>query len=185
LRRAWTGRWRLIRDRLVSSNLGLVYSTVQRFSGHGSDGDDALSDALYALLCAVERFNPWRGFRFSTYACNCIVRSVLRHRQREQRHRERFPAYYDPDFERPSEEPDDRGSLVLDRLHRVMAANGGELTPLESSILAQRFPLREEGRLTFAAIGRRIGLSKERVRQIQNAALLKLRWALEADPLLG
>ena len=52
------------------------------------------------------------------------------------------------------------------------------------AMLAQRFPLDGERGATLGTIGRAVGLSKERVRQIQNGALHKLRAILNADPLL-
>lgn len=185
VRRKWARRWRVIREHIVSANLGLVYSTAQRFQHNGLDDDDVLSDAMYALMCAVDKFNPWRGFRFSTYACNCIVRACMRRGRREQRRRELSPVNFDPEMERPSDPPDFAGSLWLERLRAALATNAGDLTPLESTVLAERFPRGGDRKVTFARIGRRIGLSKERVRQIQNSALYKLRIALEADPLLG
>ena len=67
---------------------------------------------------------------------------------------------------------------------RVLDENLGELTDLETSILSKRFTSERQERLTFQEIGRSVGLSKERVRQIQNVALGKLRDVLQTDPVL-
>jgi DNA-directed RNA polymerase sigma subunit (sigma70/sigma32) len=88
-------------------------------------------------------------------------------------------------MERPNRRPDLGTELYVERLQRVMNGNRGNLTDLESRILAQRFPEDPESRLTFLEIGHMVGLSKERVRQIQNIALLKLRQALVEDPVLA
>ena len=72
----------------------------------------------------------------------------------------------------------------MERLHRVLDRNLGELTDLESRILSKRFPADRAPRLTFQQIGDTVGLSKERVRQIQNIALSKLREVLAEDPVL-
>jgi len=184
-RRNWARRWWIIREYLVEKNMGLVYSMMGRFSVHHSDEDDMLSDALLGLSRAVDRFNPWRGFRFSTYACNVIARALMRRGKQENLHRRLFPVQHDISLEQPDRSPDNRMELYAERLNRVLEENLGELTELESRILAERF-LRDDDRprLTFQEIGDAIGLSKERVRQIQNIALSKLRGVLDQDPVL-
>jgi RNA polymerase primary sigma factor len=157
---------------------------IARFGSRNVDEDDMLSDALFALARAVDRFNPWRGYRFSTYACNVIARALMRRGKQESSYRKRFPVQHDVSFERPDRAPDDQTDLYVERLHRALEQNLGELTELESRILSQRFPAQREDRLTFQEIGDAIGLSKERVRQIQNIALGKLRGALDEDPAL-
>jgi RNA polymerase sigma factor (sigma-70 family) len=183
-RQLWTHWWQVIRSYIVERNLGLVYSMISRFTSSNVDEDDLLSDALFGLTRAVDRFDPWRGFKFSTYACNVIARALMRRGRQETNYRRVFPVQHDVSFERPSEAPDANMELYVERLHRALNENLGELTDLESSILAQRFPTDRGQRLTFKEIGDSIGLSKERVRQIQNIALAKLRDVLVEDPLL-
>ena len=183
-RMEWARRWQRIREHIVEKNMGLVYSMIARFGSRNLDEDDMISDALFALARAVDRFNPWRGYRFSTYACNVIARALMRRGKQESNYRKRFPVQHDVSFERPEKSPDDQTELYVERLHRALQHNLGELTELESRILAQRFPNQREDRLTFQEIGDAIGLSKERVRQIQNIALGKLREALSEDPAL-
>jgi RNA polymerase sigma factor (sigma-70 family) len=180
----WARRWQRIREHIVEKNMGLVYSMIARFGSRNVDEDDMLSDALFALARAVDRFNPWRGYRFSTYACNVIARALMRRGKQESHYRKRFPVQHDVSFERPARSPDDQTELYVERLHLALSQNLGELTELESRILSQRFPSQREDRLTFQEIGDAIGLSKERVRQIQNIALGKLREALSEDPAL-
>ena len=180
----WARRWQRIREYIVEKNMGLVYSMIARFGSRNVDEDDMLSDALFALARAVDRFNPWRGYRFSTYACNVIARALMRRGKQESHYRKRFPVQHDVSFERPARSPDDQTELYVERLQRALHGNLGDLTELESRILAQRFPAQREDRLTFQEIGDAIGLSKERVRQIQNIALGKLREALTEDPAL-
>lgn len=183
-RHEWAQRWQRVREHIVEKNMGLVYSMIARFGSRNVDEDDMLSDALFALARAVDRFNPWRGYRFSTYACNVIARALMRRGKQESHYRKRFPVQHDVSFERPARSPDDQTELYVERLHLALQQNLGDLTELESRILAQRFPAQREDRLTFQEIGDEIGLSKERVRQIQNIALGKLREALSEDPAL-
>lgn len=183
-RNEWIKRWHTIREHLVQKNLGLVYSMISRFMSSHVDEDDLLSDAMFGLTRAVDRFDPWRGFRFSTYACNVIARALMRRGRQESNYRRLFPVQHDVTLERPEHSPDPHTELYLERLHRAIDQNLGELTDLESRILTQRFPTDQGVRLTFKEIGDAIGLSKERVRQIQNIALGKLRGVLDEDPVL-
>jgi len=94
----WSRSWQIIRDHLVQRNLGLAYSMLRWRDPPNLDADERLSEALHGLSRAVERFNPWRGYRFSTYACNVIARAVLRQRRREAQYRQRFPLQYSPEL---------------------------------------------------------------------------------------
>ncbi|MCP4593264.1 MAG: sigma-70 family RNA polymerase sigma factor [bacterium] len=182
-RRAWASRYAVIRDGIVEENLGLAYSMIRRFKCHETDHDDLVSDALLALARAVEKFNPWQGYRFSTYACTAIARALINRSRRGLTHRTHFPFRHDVSFEL-SERVDTQSELYVERLRRALDSNLGGLDDLEARILAQRFPLDHEPRSTLGAIGESVGLSKERVRQIQNNALRKLREVLDADPVL-
>ena len=183
-RSEWARRWRQIREYIVERNLGLAHSMVRRFGSTKVDEDDLLSDALLGLTLAADRFNPWKGYRFSTYACNVIARALMRRGKREGGYRRLFPVQFDDSFERPERMSDFRTELHIERLTHVLDGNVGGLTDVESRILDQRFPKDGTGRPTFQEIGDAIGLSKERVRQVQNIALRKLRDVLEADPAL-
>lgn len=180
----WVERWETIRSAIVERNLGLVYSMIGRFGSRQLDEDDLLSEAMYALTRAVDRFNPWRGYKFSTYACNVIARALMRRGKQENNYRRLFPVQHDMTYEKPSAPPDASSELYRERLRRILDHNIGELTDLETTILSHRFPNQRQPRLTFQEIGHVVGLSKERVRQIQNIALDKLREALELDPVL-
>ena len=182
-RRRWAQRYQIIREYIVEENLGLAYSMIRRFKCHELDHDDLVSDALFALARAIEQFNPWQGFRFSTYACTAIARALINRSKRGLSYRRRFPFRHDVSFEM-SEKVDTQAELYVERLRRVLDANLGDLNDLEARVLAQRFPLDHEPQSTLGEIGHAIGLSKERVRQIQNNALRKLREVLDADPAL-
>ncbi|HPD28355.1 MAG TPA: sigma-70 family RNA polymerase sigma factor [Phycisphaerae bacterium] len=181
---AWTERWFMIREYIVQQNLGLAYSMMSRFNTRLIDEDDLLSDAMLGLTRAVDRYNPWRGYRFSTYACNVIVRALMRRGKRERNRRRLFPVQYEVSLEQPDSLPDTERELYVERLSQVLRNNMGQLTDLETRVLAQRFTGEHHDRSTFQEIGEMVGLSKERVRQIQNIAIRKLRQALAADPVL-
>jgi len=180
----WSRRWQLIRDHIAKKNLGLVHLISRRFRIEVLDDDDLVSEAMFSLGRAIDRFDPWRGFRFSTYACNVITRALSRRSKGENRYRRLFPVQHDASFDTAAEGLDSRKELYLERLHRALQSNLGELTATESIVLSRRFAADHEPTRTFEQIGSAIGLSKERVRQIQNNALKKLREVLSLDPVL-
>lgn len=182
-REAWERRWRLLRNIIVERNMGLVWCMVGQFGSANVDREEQGSAAMMTLLKAVDAFNPWLGFRFSTYACNAIRRALILLSRTANRNRGLFPVEYDELFERP-ESGDGELELYVDRVHQVLHDNLGELSDREASIVAWRFPMDGSPGMTLGEIGDVLGLSKERVRQIQKSALGKLRTVLEADPLL-
>lgn len=181
------GKWRrrrdAIRDLIVASNRGLAYAAVARLRPTYQELDDLRSEGLLALVRAVDWFDPWRGVRFSTYAYNAIIRALIRLRKKSAQYRQRFSVTLDFPVETTAQ-ADVGTDLFLDRLHRVMESNLADLTEREADVLGRRFPLGDRPRLTLDEIGATFGLSKERVRQIQNRALAKLRGVLDMDPLL-
>jgi len=184
----WVDRYHAIRQRLIDANLGLVYDLIGRSRFNSLDRDEMASEGMMALLRAVDTFDPWRGFRFSTYACNAILRAFSRAAMRDSRRRTMLTVPYDPDFER-SDLPDTRRGeeemLYIERLGNIMRDNRAELTDIERLVLSKRFPAAEAvERQTLDRIGRQMRVSKERVRQIQLSALNKLRRAVEEDTVL-
>ncbi len=113
-----------------------------------------------------------------------IVRALLRRSSHESRYRALFPFQQEAYRECPPPQPDSRIELWVERLNRAVEANSAGLTDVEAKVIAHRFPLRGGRCLTFRKIGNVVGLSKERVRQLQNEALAKLRRILEIDPFL-
>ena len=179
----WATNWKRLRDAIVDRNLGLVYTMMTRFGANELDWDEQRSEALYALLRAVDGFNPWSGFRFSTYACNAITRALIQLSKRTLRYRTRNPLEHETWRERPVR-TDAGEELYADRLHRALDKNLGDLTPREAAVLGWRFPMKGGRSLTLGEVGEAIGLSKERARQIQEEALSKLRAVLATDAAL-
>jgi RNA polymerase sigma-B factor len=72
-------RDRRVRDQLVAAHVGLAYATAQRFVGRGEELEDLRQVALIALVQAVERFDPSRGWSFATFATPTIAGTLKRH----------------------------------------------------------------------------------------------------------
>lgn len=65
--------------KLVTSHLRLVVKIVSQFKGYGLPTADLIAEGNMGLLTAVEKFNPYKGFRFSTYAMWWIKASVQKY----------------------------------------------------------------------------------------------------------
>lgn len=184
----WVNRYHSIRQRLIDANLGLVYDLIGRSRFNLLDRDEMGSEGMMALLRAVDTFDPWRGFRFSTYACNAILRAFSRAALRDSRRRSLLTVPFDPEFEKSTLADDRRvenRQLYVERLGDILRRNEAELTEVERQVLSKRFPAdSEDDRMTLDRIGRQMRVSKERVRQIQLSALQKLRRAVEHDSVL-
>lgn len=184
----WAQRYHQIRTRLVEANLGLVYDLIGRSRFDNMDRDEMTSEGMMALLRAVDTFDPWRGFRFSTYACNAILRAFARTAMQNSRRRSKMLGSYDADFEKgdmPEQARQDQRALFAERLQRILRMDYADLTDVEKTVLARRFPLEEgKSRQTLEQIGEMMRVSKERVRQIQLSAIAKLRKAIAADAML-
>ena len=177
-----------LRDRIVNANLGLVPSMVERSRLTGVDFTELISEGQLALLRSVEKFDCMRGFKFSTYACRAILTSISRAVALMARHRARFPTEYDPDLQKSDLLETKRdyveASCIRD-LAGILASNSAGLTVAERRVLSERFGMRGGSKRaasdskTLRQVAEVFGVTKERVRQIQNKALAKLRHALD------
>ena len=68
-----------LRDKLVAAHLGLAHQLARRFVNRGEPYDDLVQVASIALIKSLDRFEPQRGVRFSTFAVKCIVGELKRH----------------------------------------------------------------------------------------------------------
>jgi RNA polymerase sigma-B factor len=68
-----------LRDLLVEDHLGLAFQLARRFANRGETQDDLVQVASLALINAVDRFDPDRGFEFSTFATRTVLGELKRH----------------------------------------------------------------------------------------------------------
>lgn len=176
------------REELIKRNLPFVVAIAKRNIGRGARLDDLIQEGNLGLMRAVEKFDTARGTRFSTYAIwwiRAYIQKYLKEAHSMVRGGEdgarrglkdmsldltidedgevsaldRLPDdAAGPELEAVSE---DEGAHVRDRLERVRERIG----PLGWDIVNERF--RSDDPKTLEQIGRRWGVSRERVRQVE------------------
>jgi RNA polymerase primary sigma factor len=165
-----------LKNRIVETHLRLVVSVAKKSLRVGDDLSDRVSDGAVALVQAVDRFDFARGNRFSTYATWAIINELAR-RDRKQRRRwsrtvaldAHGPATSESESERyEREEAQDVCRAAVDRLL-------SRLDWRERRILEYRHGIGGVPESSLKEIGRDLGISKERVRQIEQRAHAKLR----------
>jgi RNA polymerase primary sigma factor len=180
----WHRKFEHFREYLVRTNLALVLAMAKRTRLGDIDFAEIVSEGNMALLRAIDKFNVERGFKFSTYACRAILKAFSRTALKSNRHKTRFPVEFEPDFEK-SDWADRRRDQVeedcVDELKQIVDRNLAELSNIEQTVIRRRFnwEQEEESPLTLEEVGQIIGVTKERVRQIQNKALTKIRQVME------
>lgn len=185
----WAERSNQARDAIVQINMPLVLAMAKRARLNLVDFAELISEGNMALLRSVDKFDCGRGFKFSTYSCRAILKSFSRVAVRSSRYRGHFPTEFDPTLEKSDYVEHCRAAAesdCVDDLRSIMHRNLAALNDVERTVITKRFALDEPcgGDMppvpkTLEEVGLIIGVTKERVRQIQNRALAKLKTALE------
>src|SRR5215831_12807913 len=177
--------------RLTEANLRLVVRVARRYLNRGLSLLDLIEEGNLGLLQAVKKFQPGRGTRFPTTE---EIAKALDHPLEEIEHIERMsqrPVSLDAppvpggtgsveDAVADSAPPPGAGLAAALRAREDLAEVLRDLPDSERNVLGWRFGLTGEEPMTLEAIGRKLGVTRERVRQIESAALGRLRRLMAA-----
>ncbi len=183
---AWGRRALDMRSFIVEMNMPLVLAMAKRTRLTSIDVNELVSEGNMALLRSVEKFDCSRGFKFSTYSCRAILKSFSRVAMRLSRYRQVFPTEFDPAVEQSDFIDQRRESERVDcveEVKRILLRNSAGLSDVERTVIMERFAIGRADAATHKSktleeVGHIIGVTKERVRQIQNKALGKIKLAL-------
>ena len=172
------------KNQIIRANLRLVVSIAKRYVGPAMDFFDLVSDGNVSLIRAVEKFDFSRGNRFSTYASWAIMKNFARTIPAVFRHRDRFRTSFSELFSHTKDARTDQREHESAQILRESQVDRllNRLDPRERQIVTSRFGLiRGQEPLTLKQIGAAMGVTKERIRQIQVRAMNKLIVAAKVD----
>lgn len=225
-------------DALVSANLRLVVNVAKKYKNRGVQFIDLVQEGNMGLMVAAKKFDPDKGFRFSTYATywiqqyigravanqartvriplhiysrinkmNTVIKEFTAKEEREPSEAElanimetdvreirKLKEYYQTtiSLDTPIDNGEDKDTLIGDliedeksqdpyknaeksALQSAVAALLNSLDIREADIIRKRFGLDGNNPMTLEEVSKIYGLTKERIRQIENQGLKKLR----------
>jgi RNA polymerase sigma factor (sigma-70 family) len=167
----------VVKNQIISANLRLVVSIAKRHVGPSNDFFHLVSDGNMSLIRAVEKFDYARGNKFSTYASWAIMKNFARTIPEENFRRDRFVTGHEEMFESAADNRTDEHEYENSQKRMQDAVKGmlGRLDDRERRIIISRYGISGASEQTLEQLGKELGVTKERVRQIESRTLEKIR----------
>ena len=173
------------RDALITANMGYVVTLARQYKSELLSTDDLISEGSIGLMKAAEKFDPSRGKPFVTFAAPFIRRSIenaISHLAGEvpiMSTDESLSIGSNNNFTllnvlEDKDAPKTDAALELNTLSDEMATAISTLNEREQAVIRRYFGI-DSQRMTMAEIGTELGLKRERVRQIRDKAVRKLK----------
>ncbi len=161
------------KNQLVRANLRLVVSVARKHLRPGLSLMELISDGNLTLMRAVDSFDFHKGYRFSTYANLALMKGFARSVPQMQATGKKATGCQEALASVPdrAHTPANDQWLNRDEVNQLLS----RLEPREREVLRAHYGLHESTPATYEQVGSKLGLSKQRVRQIEQAAIAKLR----------
>jgi RNA polymerase sigma factor (sigma-70 family) len=175
-----------IKRAIIEANLRLVVSIARKHTTSGVGFQDLVGEGHVSLMRAVEKFDYTKGFRFGTYAAWAIAKDYARKIPAETARPDKAPTAALTDIQRDFRAVSSAGVVSIERARQSLIQTIREnLNEREQYIILNHFGLLgssiKKNVKTLKQIGDELGLTKERVRQIELIALQKLKHSLSIE----